>query len=313
MARRWAVIFMAAGFCFHAVKARATEISGAELSVVRDVTTADCPDAKELERRVLALWMAPAAKSPLHVEVRFARTPIGYDADLRASGARAGTRRLSTSAATCAPLAEAVTVALALLLDMEPLPVPAREPPHETPTTRRHEIAPPERRPPPFDLGLSSGLGLSLGVLGSQPAGVMSASMLARRGHFAAEAVAFFVAPRTFDYEPGFVKVGLWGGALNACYRTRVAGERGVAWRPCIGFRGGQLSGEGARYDVNSTASQAWFALAGSTHVELPLSARARFISGLMLWLPGTSSPSTGAALPSKRGCWPARSSSGSS
>ena len=277
---------MAAGLCFHAGRARATELSGAELSVVRDVSAADCPDANELERRVLALWMAPAATGPWRVEVRFARTATGYDADLRASGARAGTRHLSTSAATCAPLSDAVTVALALLLDMEPLPAPAsdsrRARSAAVPTAITHR----ERPLPPFDLGLASGLGLTLGVLGSQPAGFMSASVLARRGHVAAEALAFYVAPRTVDFEPGFVKVGLWGGALNACYRTRLAGQRGVAWRPCLGFGGGKLSGVGARYDVNHTASQAWFALTGSAHLELPLSARARFVSGLVLWLP---------------------------
>ena len=283
MARRWAVILMAAGLCFHGGKARATGLSGAELSVVRDATATDCPDANELERRILALWMAPATTAALRVDVRFARTPTGYQAELRASGARAGTRYLSTEAATCAPLSDAVTVALALLLDMVPASELPRPRPVVVPTA---VITHRERRRPPLHLGLSSGLGLTLGALGSQPAGFMSASVLARRGHFVAEALAFYVAPRTVDYEPGFVKVGLWGGAVNACYSTRVAGERGVAWRPCLGLRLGKLSGAGTGYDVNSTASQEWFALAGSTHLELPLSARVRFVSGLMLWLP---------------------------
>jgi hypothetical protein len=283
MARRWAVTLMAAGLCFHAGRARATELSGAELSVVRDVSAPDCPDADELERRVLALWMAPATTAALRVDVRFARTPNGYDAELRASGARAGTRYLSTDAATCAPLADAVTVLLALLLDMVPARDMLRPRPLvvTTPVVTHREL-----RLPPLHLGLSSGLGLTLGTLGSQPAGFMSASLLARRGHFVAETLAFYVAPRTVDYEPGFVKVGLWGVAANACYSTRVVGERGVAWRPCLGLRLGRLSGAGTGYDVNSTAAQEWFALAGSTHLELPLSARLRFVSGLMLWLP---------------------------
>ena len=80
--------------------------------------------------------------------------------------------------------------------------------------------------------------------------------------------------------------LGLWGGALNACYRTRNAHERGLAWRPCLGFRAGRISGQGIRYDVNSTASQAWFALAASANLELPLSARLRLVSGVLLWVP---------------------------
>jgi hypothetical protein len=279
---------MAVGLFFGAAPAHATELSGAELSVLRDDTAADCPDADELARRVRALWMAPAATAPMRVEVRFARSATGYEADLRASGARSGTRHLGTSAATCASLSDAVTVALALLLDMEPLPEPNREPspsaPAATPNAVEHER--PERPPPPFDVVLSSSLGLGLGLLGSKPAGIWSASALARRGHFAAEALAFFVTPRTFDYDPGFVKVGLWGGALNACYRTRPAGRRGLGWRPCLGFRAGKLSGEGARYDANATRSQAWFALTASGQLELPISSRLRFVSGLMLWLP---------------------------
>lgn len=287
MFRRCAVLLIAVGLFLLCPLARATELSGAELHVVREGATADCPDADELTRRIRALWMAPAATAPMQVDVRFARSATGYDAELHASGARSGTRHLSTSAATCASLSEAVTVALALLLDLEPLPEPAREPPPEQPAAPPAvAIAHPERPLPPFDLALSASLGFGLGVLGADPVGMGSASVLGRRGHFAAEAQAFFVAPRTFDYDPGYVKVGLWGGALNACYRTRAAGERGLSWRPCLGFRAGSLSGKGIRFDVNSTASQAWFALGASGHLELPISARLRFVSGLLLWLP---------------------------
>jgi hypothetical protein len=285
MSRSWAVTLTAAALLFPGAKARAAELAGAELSVLREDAAADCPDADELGRRIRALWMAPAASAPMRVEVQFTRSVTGYDADLRASGAHSGTRHLSTSAATCESLSEAVTVALALLLDMEPLPAASESPPAPPPPVPSM-IAHPESRRPPFELALASSLGLGLGVLGSQPSGLGSGSVLARRGHFAAEALAFFVAPRSFDYDPGFVKVSLWGGALNACYRTRATGERGLGWRPCLGFRGGRLSGAGTRYDVNSSASQAWFALSLSGHLELPLSARFRLVSGLLLWLP---------------------------
>jgi hypothetical protein len=285
MSRSWAVTFAAAALLFHGAKARAAELAGADVTVRRDEAAADCPDADELGRRIRSLWMAPAASAPMRVEVQFSRSATGYDADLRASGAHPGTRHLSTSAATCESLSEAVTVALALLLDMEPLPT-VRESPRAPSPAVPSVIAHPESERPPFELALSSSLALGLGVLGSQPSGLWSGSVLAKRGHFAAEALAFFVAPRTFDYEPGFVKVGLWGGALNACYRTRPTGKAGLGWRPCLGFRGGRLSGEGTSYDVNSRASQAWFALAMSGHLELPLSARFRLVSGLLLWLP---------------------------
>lgn len=286
MSRSWAVISTVLALFFHAATVRAAAIPGAELSVVREETAADCPDAEELGRRIRALWMAPAASAPMSVEVRFSRSATGYDADLHASGARSGTRHLSTTATTCQSLSAAVTVALALLLDMEPLPDPSSAPPPEPSPAVSSGTTRPEGSRPPVDLAVSTSLGLGFGVLELQPSGLLSGSVLGRRGHFAAEASAFFVAPRSFEYDPGFVKVGLWGGALNACYRTRNAHERGLAWRPCLGFRAGRISGQGTRYDVNSTASQAWFALAASAHVELPLSARLRLVSGVLLWVP---------------------------
>lgn len=286
MSRFWASIFTVVAIFLHAATVQAAAIPGAELSVVREETATDCPDADELGRRIRALWMAPAASAPMSVEVRFSRSATGYDADLHATGARSGTRHLSTTATTCQSLSAAVTVALALLLDMEPLPeASSAAPPAPLPAVAQGNTRP-ERPLPPFDLAVSASLGLGLGVLGLQPSGLASGSVLGRRGHFAAEASAFFVAPRTFDYDPGFVKVGLWGGALNACYRTRNAHERGLAWRPCLGFRAGRIWGRGTRYDVNATASQAWFALAASAHLELPLSARLRLVSGVLLWLP---------------------------
>lgn len=286
MSRPRAAIFTALALSFYCAPARATEIAGAEVNVLRETAAGDCPDADGLGRRIRALWMAPAATAPMVVEVRFARSSTGYDADLRASGARSGTRHLSTSAGTCGALAEAVTVALALLLDMEPLPNAASDPPAREPVALLSPVVHLERVRAPFDLVLASSLGIGIGVLGARSSGAWSGSLMGRRGHFAAEALAFFVAPRSIDYDPGYVKVGLWGGGLNACYRTRSAGERGLAWRSCLGFRAGKLWGEGVRYDVNSEAAQPWFAFAASGHLELPLSARFRFVSGLALWLP---------------------------
>lgn len=287
MSRAWVqcvTLVAALGF---ARNASAAELGGAQLVVTAEPNARDCPDAERLVERVRSLWMAPETNAaPLHVTLHFARENSGFSAVLQSFGRKNGTRHLSTTGTTCASLADAITVALAVLLDMEPISKP-----EAADQTERASPPPPAPRNPParraarFELAALARAGAGFLVMEDAVSGVFSASLVGRRGPFALEAQAFWVTPLTIDYAPGFVTVGLWGGALDACYQSPPFGA-GVRFRPCAGLRLGKLTGQGERFDTNYAVVQPWVAVAASGNLEVALRRSARFVLGLALLAP---------------------------
>lgn len=291
MSRAWILLtpLLLATTC--AEDAPAAELVGSELAVEREPSALDCPDASGLARKVRALWMAPrTTERPLVIAVRFAHGDAGYSATIESSGAKSGTRQLTTSASTCASLADAVTVALALLLDMQPIAraaVPAGK--EEAFPTRAQPTDHARRRAnAPLEIALGAHAGAAFGAVGSALSGLFSVSALVERGRFGVEAHAFWSTPRSFGYPPGFVEVGLWGAALDGCFRHRAPANRALGFRPCAGLRVGRLSGHGSRFDANYDTTQPWFALAAGANLEMPLGARSRFEAGVSLLAPLT-------------------------
>ncbi len=216
----------------------------------------------------------------MHLNVHFARTRTGYSAEIQSTGAKSGVRRLETTATTCASLGDAVSVTLAVLLDLVPV---ARSSEGGAAGVHRERALPPGA---PFHLAASIRAGGSYGLLGPAASALFSASVLLSREIFGVNAQVFWATPRSFSYDRGFVDVALWGGGLDGCLLPGTREARRATWRPCGGVRLAAISGAGSGYERNAAAKQVWFALAASLQLELPLSRRVHLVAGPSLLVP---------------------------
>jgi hypothetical protein len=109
--------------------ASAQEARATPLVVERSPGAGDCPDAGALaaiEERVAGRrGLEPSADpgAPGHVEVHFTKGSAGYSGIIRPPGEVHRVRTLSDPSPTCAPLAQAISLALALLVDEIAAPV----------------------------------------------------------------------------------------------------------------------------------------------------------------------------------------------
>jgi hypothetical protein len=261
--------------------ARAARLAGAELEVLRRVGAQDCPDDAALTRSVSALGTAPPARptESLRAEVIFERDENGYVATIRSFGRKAGLRRLTTTANDCSSLADAVSVALAILFDL----IPATEP---QPETRASEAARAEEPRPPFTFAVGVRAGAGYAVLGDAVSGVFSGVLRLSRERFQLLGAVFWTTPHENDFSNGFVHAGLWGGGLDACFRLGSNAPRAVAWSPCAGFRLGRLSARGEEFDRNYVVAQTWAAVVAGGNVRLPLTKKWSFVVGLSALVP---------------------------
>lgn len=270
---------LALAFC-ESSPAHASELSGSELEVSRKPEAADCPDTALLTRSVGALGTAPSQPSePMRVEVSFEHNQDGYTATIRSFGRKPGLRRLATTGKTCEPLADAVAVALAVLLDLIP-------PPENKVETRATDAAPPIDERAPFVLAVGVRAGVGYGELGNGVSGVFSALVRLSRERFQLLGSAFWSTPRDSDFGPGSVELGLWGGGLDACFRLGASSRERLGWSPCAGFRLGSLSGRGVQFDRNYEASQTWTALVAGGSLHVPLRRNWGFVAALSAVVP---------------------------
>lgn len=267
--------------CCVAAPAFASELAGSAVEVQKKPGAADCPDAAALTRSVSALGTpAGQASGSLRIEVVFERDEAGYAATLRSFGRKSGVRRLVvTSGNTCEPLADAVSVALAVLLDLVPPPEPAQQVPSLP-------AAPELEARPPFLLAGGVRTGVSYGQLASGVSGVFSGTLRLSRERFQLLGSGFWSTWRSESFGPGSVKLGLWGGGLDACFRLGPSSLARVGFIPCAGLRLGRLSGQGIDFDRNYKRAQAWVALTAGGSARLPLSKRWAFIAGLSAIVP---------------------------
>lgn len=275
--------------------ALAADFAGGTLAVTREDAAADCPDEAALERATLALGTLPNAPvSPLHVEIAFRRTESAYVAELRTSGSTAGVREVVKEGTSCAPLADAVAVVLAVLFDLTPrdaTPEPA--PPAVGPTPLPRAPAPPppappapaERAGPRGNVGVLLSGGAAYGLLGSALVGTLSGAVRPRLGHFELALGALWAPNRAVEYEPGRVLLSLAAARLDACAWL----EAGTV-RPdgglCAGFLAGRLRAQGRGYLETNAANEAWFAFETSAQGRWPLTPNLALQLGISLVVP---------------------------
>jgi hypothetical protein len=233
----------------------------AQLFVARGSRAEDCPDTTALRARIeqitgTRLELLTATEPPLLVAVSFSREGDSYRAAIRTQGPKEGERLLEDAGPTCAALAEAVGVTLALLLDPVPPPDLPASPPLQAPA-----IIP----------GRAS-IGW-IGISGGPVFGETPGATLGFGPTFGVELERWSIAlggtetlSRSVRFASGAVRVGLTSGDLQLC---RMIDLRGEALRAgaCARAAGGRYRGEGDGYPVTTSARLPWMAAGGGLRV----------------------------------------------
>lgn len=264
--------------------ARAADFAGGTLTVVRDEATRGCPDEDALGRATLALGTPQEHTGKVEVTVEFQRDAFGYGAVVRTRGPGGGERELRKPGPDCAPLAEAVSVVLAIVFDLaprdapaEPEPAPEAEPapaqaspPRAEAEVRPRPAPPPEHTGPTLLLGAGAHGGGAYGLLGNAPVGAVSGAVRAQLARWELGAGALFAPHRRVEYLGRAVVLSVLAGRLGACAWLSPSRSRpDIAL--CAGALLGRLRGEGRGFYRDSTANELWLAAEAGAAVRVPI------------------------------------------
>lgn len=263
-----------------------TAVSGV-LMVQRAPEALDCPDSASLSAMIARL--TPRAPRPVEAtelegdrfELRFSRDKGRYRVTVRSAGAHAGVRTIEDGGATCASLAEATALAIAVIIDPEGVkltdttPEPPPPPPPEpvpvaplSPTESKPESpasAPGAQR---WSLALAAGGGGAAGVVRALAPLIFLAIELRPLESLSFEAGAIFIPTQSLALEPGSIDVWLLAGSLDGCVWPYA---RQLRIGACVGARGGAIHGEGRGYPLRSGASRPWLAASAMGAMSGPL------------------------------------------
>jgi hypothetical protein len=276
---------------------------GATLVVDRSERASDCPDEPELTRQVERILQRPlksdSGEASLEVQVSFTWSREQYFADVLSRGPKPGERVLHDRGQSCAALAEAVSVAIALLLDKElearasggdqassPAVASRAEPQKNAADRARDEIAESNRASArgadALQLRATLGGGAVSGLVG-QSSALLSEELGLRIQHgFIFDAGFSAVLPGTTSYGAGSVRATLLFGSARACY---VWGET-FSIGPCASFGVGRLRGVGIGYASTTSQDLTWSAAGVGAVAEGPVWGRVFWAVSGTLWLP---------------------------
>lgn len=129
------------------------------VSVKRAPDASDCPDAAHLAAAIARAGhraqpaIGPNADQRLRFEVAMEKSATGYVAKVDILGARIGVREINHTGGTCAPLGDALAVALVVVIDdvkdADATPRPPDPTPPPSSTQPADETGPPPPPPPP--------------------------------------------------------------------------------------------------------------------------------------------------------------------
>jgi hypothetical protein len=264
------------------------------LTVQRDATATMCPDAAGLSTRVTTLVGSPlivaagagtggateAGRGEVSLVVSLACSPSGCQARIVTAGASRGRRLLDDPDPTCAGLADALTITLAMLLDWVP-PVPAAPPASGSgaalivppPAAASSSAAAPapassssfasasERRAmsAPPGIGVVAGGGVVTGIAPSV-AGLWSGELELRRASSSSAlpwaSLGISGAPaESIAFRGGTVTTRYLAGSLVGCWPLRTGV---VAIGACGSLSLARFAAEGSGYPKNDTTSRLW-------------------------------------------------------
>jgi hypothetical protein len=186
-------------------------------------------------------------------------------------------RELRKPGDSCGPLAEAVTVVLALVFDLAPPESPAVLAPKPPPPAASLPPPPPPPAAPParseFALGVGVSAGAADGLLGSSVVGTVGGGVRPTFGRWELSATALWAPGRTLDYLDATVHLSLLAGRLEACgWLSRAVAHPNLGF--CLGALVGALRGRGHGFDRDLPANEPWVAFEGGAVARLPLGAR---------------------------------------
>lgn len=279
------------------VAAAPTRDLPARLQVEKMAGAEQCPEKPALQRRVEDILQRPladvGAAAQLTIHVRFERSANAFDARVTATGPKPGQRSLHDTSPSCEALGEAVSVAIALLLDDArsdqnertressapadngKTPVAASPASDTDPETARDSPARRWTARASLEVGGGYGLGGSGAWLGLGRLG-------ARRGGWLLDLGAGGNVPSEQGFAPGRVRTSLLFGSLRACYligQSRLVG-------PCAQLGVGRLHGEGDGYGQVQAASLPWTAAGLGLAGETPLTRGLYAAFAATLWVP---------------------------
>jgi hypothetical protein len=273
------------------------------LAVARDAETADCPDEAALGLATLALGTPPATRAEgVNVSVVFQRDAFGYGALVTTTGSQGGVREIRKQGPTCAALAEAVAVVLAVLFDLappeqapvagSPAPLAPPEPPQAPPPKATPAPRPPPREAPPrapareLSVGIGAQGGITYGLLGAAPAFAVSGALRGGIGRWELSAGALWAPNRTVEYLGGVVHVSVLAGRLGGCawlLPSRARPDLAL----CAGVLLGRVRGLGEGFDEpRPAANDLWFAAEAGASARFPLVSKLALRLGISLVVP---------------------------
>lgn len=272
----------------------------ATLRVEREAGAEQCAESADLQRRVDTILRRPTGgdqAGELIIDVRFARTADGaFVAHVAATGKKSGQRLLRDNGSSCEALSDAVSVAIALLLDTRATDTTdasstsdGRERPQNMPVMQ----SPPDRArsndalrwpspgAPTWQAQARIGGGAAYG-LGGAGAWLGSVGLGARGRHWLLELEASGTAPDSTEFDTGQVRTSLVLASFRACYLL----GRSFAIGPCAELGLGRLRGEGLGFDGAQTSSLPWTAGGLGLTAQAALGPTLFADFGATLWVP---------------------------
>jgi hypothetical protein len=247
---------------------RAGAQASPRLEVERGAGAEECPDAATLEAQVERIGDRRARETETTYRVSFQRDDNTFSATIRTEPDGSSERILRAREPTCAALAQATAVTLALLLDADvlaaeqplPSPPPAAALPNTPPVSQKDGMShQPDSRAPDRNAMLALGGAGVIGVL-DPVAPALTAQVGLQLSRWRLSVGALWIPPQSIALPPGSLREGL----LSADARVCVALWRGTAalrLELCSGALLGQLSVQARGYSRNDHRSESWFAL----------------------------------------------------
>jgi len=251
----------------------------AVLIVTRGEGAQDCPDSAALAERVRAVAGGNvvsaepgSAAFETWVQVAIARNFNGYSAQISTSGLRHGSRTLEDVGPSCASLADAVAVTLAIFLD----PYASAPPPNAVSPAVRSVRPPaskadePREAPHPSPFSVAASAGVTINVLEHAMPLLTAHAGLQLRPRWSLSLGGGYVLTDATTSPGGEVELSLAYVDLGAC--GRALGESGglrLNW--CLAAMLGSLRGSGRGYENEFSKSSPWLAAGVGPDVVFPI------------------------------------------
>jgi len=259
-----------------------TQSPRAALIVTRGEGAQDCPDSLLLAERVRGVAGASVISAELGsapfetwVQVAITRNFGSYSAQISTSGLRHGSRALEDLGPSCASLADAIAVTLAIFLDpYANVPAPKATPSATAPSRSAEPTPKPKPKeashaPQPWGVFLDADAGVALSVLEHAEPVLAANAGLHLTPNWSLSLGGGFVFPDTVASPGGAVELSLGYAALRGC--GRALGEAdGARLDWCLAAMLGSLRGSGQDYADNVSQRAAWLAVAAGPKVVFP-------------------------------------------